>query len=269
MNVIIIAVVSVTAIGTICAVILSVASKIMYVKIDERIALLTNAMPGANCGACGFPGCSAYAAAIVSGDTKPNLCTPGGAQLLAKISEILGIEAGSIDAKTAFVHCSSDNKTHQQKMYYKGVQSCIAAKQLYGGQSACAFGCIGYGDCYAVCPSNAICMEDYGLARVITSLCTGCGLCVKACPNELISIESAGLPVLIACNNIEKGAVARKKCITACIACGKCVRECPDKAIVIEENLAKIDYSKCTGCGHCVEVCVTKCIKKVTTPHIA
>jgi len=263
MNGIIFAVVSVTALGTICAVILNVASKLMYVKIDERITLLTEAMPGANCGACGYPGCSGYAAALVENSSvKPNLCTPGGAKLLTKISEILGIEAGSIERKIAVVHCMGDNNTQQTKMEYKGFPSCTGAKQLFGGQAACAFGCLGYGDCQKVCPVNAICMEN-GLAHIVTNLCTGCGLCVKACPNKIITIENANMPVVVACKNIEKGAVVRKKCTFGCIACTKCVKECPEGAIVIEENLARIDYAKCSGCNKCVEVCMTKCIRKI------
>ncbi|MCL2175838.1 MAG: RnfABCDGE type electron transport complex subunit B [Treponema sp.] len=261
MNVIIIAVVSVTAIGTICAIILNVASKLMYVKVDERVTLLTEAMPGANCGACGYPGCSGYAAALVEDENvKPNLCAPGGVKLLEKISEIMGVDAGNIVKKIAVVNCMGDNKAQQKKMEYKGFESCTGAKQLFGGTPSCAFGCLGFGDCDKVCPVNAICMEE-GLAHIIKDLCTGCGLCVKACPNKIITIENADIPVVIACKNIEKGAVVRKKCTYGCIACTKCVKECPEGAIVIEENLAKIDYAKCNGCRKCVEVCMTKCIR--------
>jgi len=262
-NIIFTAVFSVTAIGIICATALCIASKFMYVNIDERMAQLQVTLPGVNCGVCGYPGCSGYAEALISGkDVKTNLCTPGGAAVLSQISAILGVEAGSIEQKMAFVHCGGDCNAQQKKMDYKGVLSCDAAKRLYGGEGACAFGCLGYGDCQSVCPANAICMSD-GLAHILNDVCTGCGLCVKACPNSLISIASAAIPVLVACTNIEKGAVVRKKCANGCIACGKCVRECPDKAITMTDNLAVIDYEKCSGCKHCVEVCITKCINKV------
>jgi len=261
-NIIFIAVISVTTIGVLCAAILCIASKFMHVKTDERVAQLEEIMPGANCGACGFPGCSGYAKALVAGEAKANQCPPGGTELVAKISAILGVEAESLERKIAVVYCSGDVKARQKKMEYKGIQSCTAAKQLFAGENACAFGCLGYGDCKIVCPSNAICMEK-GLARIITGNCNGCSLCVKACPNHIISIENASTPVFVLCKNTEKGAVARKKCTSACIACTKCVKECPDGAIAIEDNLAKIDYNKCSGCGKCVDVCITKCIMRL------
>ena len=260
MDAIFIPVFSLTAMGVICAAILSISSKLMFVKIDERLAQLTECLPGVNCGSCGYPGCSGYAAAIIKGEAKPNLCLPGGAEALKKISAIMGVEAGIIEKKTAIVHCLGDCNAQQKKHDYKGINSCEAAKQLFGGEGACAFGCLGYGDCRIVCPSHAVCIED-GLARINPSLCTGCELCVKACPNGLIAAESEKISVSVLCKNIEKGAVTRKKCSHGCIGCGKCVKECPDGAIVLENNLACIDQSKCFGCGHCVEVCITKCIK--------
>jgi len=262
MSVIIFAVVSVTVIGLVCAILLNVASQLMYVKVDMKVTQLMDVMPGANCGACGYPGCEGFSVALAAGEAKPNLCPPGGPELLVKISEILGIETGSIERRIAYVLCNGENDIQQKKMEYKGVQSCSGAKQLFGGQCACAFGCLGYGDCQLACPTHAICMEN-GLAHIIKNLCNGCGLCVKTCPNKLIMMEKASLPVLVACRNIEKGAVVRKKCSVGCIACTKCVKECPDGAITMVENLAVIDYLKCSGCGKCVDVCMTKCIVKV------
>jgi len=152
-----------------------------------------------------------------------------------------------------------DNVVQHKKMEYKGIKTCEAANQLYGGDTACAFGCLGYGDCKKVCPTNAICME-HSLARINANLCTGCALCLKVCPNNLISVESFSKPVFVLCMNTEKGAVTRKKCTHGCISCTKCVKECPKQAITIVDNLARIDYEKCDGCERCVEVCITKCI---------
>jgi len=261
MNTIIIAIFTVTVIGVICAAMLSIASKVMAVKVDERMVQIQECLPGSNCGACGYPGCSGYAMALISeADVKNNLCTPGGAAVSKQLSEILGGESNDVAVKLAVVRCRGDCGVQQKKMDYKGIQSCMAAKQVFGGEGACAFGCIGYGDCKTVCPSNAVCIENQ-LARINTTLCTGCGLCVKACPSKLITIENDSIASVVLCKNIEKGAVVRKKCSNGCIGCGKCVRECPSAAIILEENLAKINYEKCTGCGHCAEICVTRCIQ--------
>ena len=261
MNAVLIAIVSMTAIGALCAVILSILSKIMYVAVDERVTKINAALPGTNCGACGFPGCMGYASALVeSPDTKSNLCAPGGADTVVQISEILGIESEAFSSKFAVIHCGSDADTQKKKMIYTGIQTCYAAATVFCGESACAYGCLGYGDCKLVCPFDAICIVN-GLAYVNRKLCTGCGLCVAACPHKIISIQSGDAKNHILCSNIEKAAVVRKKCTKCCFGCGKCVRECPDKAISIENNLAKIDYEKCTNCGHCATTCLTKCIK--------
>ena len=265
MYAIVIAASSVTAIGIICAIVLGVASRLMAVKVDERVAAIHDILPGVNCGACGYPGCSGYAEALILGDdVSVSLCAPGGAEVIHTISAILGLDTAAVPGgffkKNAVVHCGGDCNAQQKKMDYKGgIQSCAAAKQLFGGEGACAFGCLGYGDCQTVCPVKAICVQD-GLARIMHYRCTSCGLCVKACPNNIISIRKTGLPVAVLCKNLEKGAVTRKKCANGCIACGKCVRECPEQAIVMEDNLAVINYEKCTGCKHCAEVCIAKCI---------
>ena len=263
MGTIIIASISVTVIGIIIAVILSIASKLMAVETDERVTKILQALPGSNCGACGFPGCSGYAQALISSQgLKSNLCTPGGALASEQISAILGVKVEKVARKYAVVRCKGDSFTQLKKMNYKGIQSCKAAKQLYSGEGACAFGCLGYGDCKIICPSNAVCIEN-GLAHINTKNCTGCGLCVKACPNNIITIENAGTSVFVLCNNIEKGALVRKKCSNGCIGCGICVKGCPTGAIVIEDNLAKIDYEKCNNCSKCAEICVTKSIHSV------
>ena len=260
-NMILVAVTSVTVIGAVCAAVLCAASKAMYVKVDERLAKVQDCLPGANCGACGYPGCSSYAEALVS-DTgvKTNLCPPGGAEAVQKISEILGTSAEALERTVAVVHCLGDTTALQKKMDYKGIPTCMAAKEMFGGEGACAMGCIGYGDCRVVCPSDAICIEN-GVARIKANDCTGCGLCVKACPNKIITVESESIATAVLCSNLEKGAVVRKKCTYGCIACRKCAKECPSGAIVVDDNLAKIDYEKCTSCGHCAEICMTKCIQ--------
>jgi len=260
MDTVIIAIVSVAVMGLICAVLLTIASKVMHVKTDARVAEIRECLPGANCGACGYSGCDGYATALAGGEAAPNLCPPGGSAVYEKISEILGISANEdLARKVAIVHCMGDSATMNDKMEYNGIKTCFAEKQLYGGQGACTFGCIGHGDCVEVCPVAAICIEG-DLARIDRRKCTGCGICVKTCPTGVISLEKEPVHVAVLCKNTEKGAKLKDKCSKGCIGCMKCVKECPAEAITVSESLATIDYAKCNGCGKCVEVCVKKCI---------
>ena len=260
MNTIALAVFSVTVLGIICAAMLAVASKVMAVKIDERVKKLREFLPGANCGACGYSGCDGYAEALANEDAITNLCTPGGDKVSQEISAFLGVEVEDVIEAVAAVYCGGDCNSRQRKMDYSGIQTCAAAKQVYGGQNACAFGCLGFGDCAAVCPSGAICIED-GLARIDSRRCVGCRLCVAACPNSVIRMDYSGSTAAVLCRNTEKGAVVRNKCSKGCIGCMRCVKECPAEAISVIDNLASVEQSKCTGCGKCADVCVTKSIR--------
>ncbi|MDR3278183.1 MAG: RnfABCDGE type electron transport complex subunit B, partial [Oscillospiraceae bacterium] len=216
------------------------------------------------CGACGFAGCDGYAAALIEGEgVKTNLCVPGGDAVAQGISEILGVAFEDVVEQIAVVHCGGSKSVAARKAAYQGVQSCAAAKLVYGGENACPFGCIGLGDCAAICPNGAIRIED-GIARIDTRRCTGCGMCAKVCPNRIIYTEADTITTVVTCCSTEKGAVTRKKCTHGCIGCKKCERECPAQAITVTNNLAKIDYEKCTGCGHCAEVCTTKCIEQAS-----
>ena len=257
---IIIAIVVVTVIGIICAVVLAVASKVMAVPVDERVTQVRECLPGANCGGCGFAGCDGYAAALVEDPDMPlTLCAPGGAAAAQAIAAVLGKEAGEMVAQAAVVHCRGTCEHTSNKAEYHGIETCSAAKLLFGGPGQCTFGCLGLGDCAKVCQYDAICIEN-GIAHVDPSKCVGCGACTKVCPNHVISLQPTTAPVTVMCSNKDKGAVARKKCTAACIGCGMCMRNCPQGAIVVENNLAVIDYSKCTGCGTCKEKCPAKCI---------
>ena len=255
-----IAIIVVTVIGIICAVVLAVASKVMAVEVDERIPAVRECLPGANCGGCGFPGCDGYAAALVEDPTLDlTLCAAGGPAAAEAMGKVLGRAAGEMTPKTAVIHCKGDCNVTANKMDYKGIESCKAAKLMFGAPGKCTFGCIGLGDCSKVCTSDAICLEN-GIAHVDPRKCIGCGACVKVCPNHVISVLPADVPVKVACSNKDKGALARKKCTAGCIGCGMCMRKCPNEAIKVEGNLAVIDYEKCTGCGTCKEVCPSKCI---------
>lgn len=260
MNGILIAVISVTGIGFICAAILAVASKVMAVKVDDRFPAVRECLPGANCGACGYAGCDGYASALISGEgVKTNLCIPGGQAVAQELSSVLGVQFEEVEKQIAKVSCGGGCEKAVIKSEYVGVDSCKAAKMLYGGEKACTFGCIGLGDCAKVCPEKAIRMVD-GVAVVNPSFCVGCGLCAAQCPNSLIKIIPASASVFVFCNNTEKGAATRKECKSGCIGCRLCEKSCAAEAIKVIDNLARIDYDKCTGCGACAEKCPTGCI---------
>ncbi len=262
MDGIIFAVISVTVIGIICAVMLVIASKVMAVKEDERFPALRECLPGANCGACGYAGCDGYAHALLDEDgVKTNRCIPGGDEVSRKLSELLGVAFEDVVEQVAVIKCRGDCKVTSDKMDYQGMESCSAAKLIFGGKGKCSFGCMGLGDCAAVCPEGAICLEN-GIAHVNTRQCVGCGMCASVCPNKLISIMPDVEKTLVTCSNTDKGAVTRQACSHGCIGCRKCEKECPTGAVTVVDNLARINYELCTDCGHCTEVCPTGCIMK-------
>ncbi|MBO5939066.1 MAG: RnfABCDGE type electron transport complex subunit B [Clostridia bacterium] len=259
MNEILIAALVVGGIGAICAVMLIAASKFFAVKEDETVGRLRECLPGANCGACGYAGCDGYAKALAEGGVKTNLCTPGADATAKQLAEILGVEAEEVVEQVAVIHCYGDCNHTAKKMEYEGIESCAAAKTLYGGAGLCSFGCIGLGDCVSVCPNQAICIEN-GMAHIDTRLCIGCGLCAKTCPRGIIELMADVERVLVTCNSRDKGAVARKACSNACMGCKKCEKSCPSGAIKVVDNLAVIDYELCDNCGSCAKVCPVGCI---------
>lgn len=256
------AVLIVTLAGFIAAVILVIAAKVMYVEEDPRIGEVSAVLPGANCGACGFAGCADYAKGIVEDGAAANLCIPGGAACAAAVAAVMGVEAGEMNAQKAVVICGGTCEAAKTKYNYEGIASCAACASLFGGDNACSFGCLGYGDCVNVCQFDAIKVVD-GVAIVDQEKCTGCEACVKACPKSVIALQAVSVKPVVLCNNKERGAVVRKECSAGCIACTLCAKNCPSDAIVIENNLAHIDHEKCIDCGKCIEVCPAKCIKAV------
>ena len=253
----------VVAIGLVCAAILTIASKVFFVPVDETFANLRAELPGANCGACGYNGCDDYANALAEDHSLScSLCPVGGADVAAKLAEVLGVEAGSADKEVAVVMCNGHKDAAKTIMEYQGVQSCAAAKQFFGGLSACPHGCMGLGDCVAACDFGAIQICD-GVAVVNRDKCVGCGVCAKKCPNSVIKLQTAKNLVVVQCKNTDKGAVARKACSNACIGCMKCAKTCKFEAITVENNLAKIDPAKCKNCGLCAKECPTGAINNM------
>ncbi len=255
------------SVGLLAGVILAVASHFFHVKENETKLKLRECLPGINCGACGFKGCDDYAEAMAEGNTKPNLCIPGAADVAHELAGILGVEAEQPKVLVAFVHCNGNCEATTKKAVYDGVQTCNAAAMVYGGPDACSYGCMGYGDCAAACPSNAICIKD-GIAHVDASFCVGCGLCTTICPKKIITLVPKETDTVVMCNSRDKGAEAKKACQNACIGCKKCEKACEYQAIQVIDNLAKVDYKKCVGCRLCVEVCPTHCLKVVDFPNV-
>ena len=185
---ILIAVAAVTAVGLVAGILLAVISHFFAVEDDPKYKAVRECLPGVNCGACGYKGCDDYAAALAAGETKPNLCIPGGEDVAGTLSTLLGVEnTENPPDMVAFVHCNGTCDAVTQKAVYDGMDTCRAASMLHGGPSACRFGCLGCGDCAAACPMDAICVQD-GIARVDTRLCVGCGMCVATCPKGIISM---------------------------------------------------------------------------------
>ena len=259
---IVIALVVLVIIALVCAIVLTLAASFFAVKVDERAAAVRDCLPGANCGACGFSGCDGYAAALSEGKTdNPSLCTPGGADVAAQVAEIMGLAAGDVVKKVAFVGCNGECKAENRKYVYDGIQSCKAVKLSFSGDTQCTFACLGYGDCMAVCPKNAIHINpENGVAEVDPVACIGCGLCAKTCPQSIIDMLPETSRIVVKCSSHDKGAVTRKVCSNGCIGCMKCQKTCPHGAITVKNNLAVIDYDKCTGCGECQAACPVKCI---------
>ena len=239
---------------------LTVAGKLFFVETDETVEKITESLPGANCGGCGYAGCEAYANALAKGETKPNLCAPGGLEVNRRISEILGVSVEENESRKAYVHCNGCESATEDKYVYIGSRSCIAAEKFYNGKGSCSYGCIGFGDCASVCDSNAIEIVN-GVALVNPGKCIGCGKCVKACPNHLISLKKQSATVAVRCFSKDPGKITRAVCKNGCLGCGICEKKCPEKAVTINNNHAEINYDKCTSCGTCAAVCPAKCIE--------
>lgn len=242
-------------IGLVVGVFLGIAAIRFHVEVDEKEEAVLAALPGNNCGGCGYAGCSGLAAAIAKGEAPVNACPVGGEPVGKVISEIMGVTAEASVRKVAFVHCKGDCDNANVDYDYSGVEDCrMLAFVPNGGPKTCNYGCLGYGSCVKVCPFDAIHVEN-GIAVVDKDACKACGKCVAACPKGLISLVPYDAKHIVACSSKEKGPVVMKACKVGCIGCSMCKKNCPADAITIDSFLASIDQEKCTGCGTCKEKC--------------
>jgi Na+-translocating ferredoxin:NAD+ oxidoreductase subunit B len=264
MNEIILAAAIVGLMGIIFGIGLSYASKVFQIEEDERIARVRAALPGANCGACGYPGCDGLAAALVEGKATGNACPASGEEFSLQLAAILGVNPEKTERKTARVLCNGKCTISREKYHYRGIEDCSAASQIFGGHKSCKYGCLGNGTCVRACPFDAIAIIE-GVAVILQDKCKSCGLCVEACPKKLIELIPAAKNYSVLCRSKDKGPATKKNCDLGCIGCTKCVKICRFGAISMEGPLAKIDPEKCTSCGECVSVCPTTAIRKVET----
>lgn len=274
MSFIIIAVAVLGGIGLISALVLFVCSKKFAVHEDPRIGQVTELLPGANCGGCGFPGCGGFADALVKaadgGSIDGMLCPVGGSDVMSKAADLLGMAIANSEPKVAVVRCNGSCEHRPKIAEYSGLMTCSAMHACGAGETACGFGCLGCGDCAEACSFGGITINpETCLPEVNEDLCTSCGACVKACPRNIIELRKRGpknRKVYVSCVNKDKGAVSMKACKVSCIGCGKCAKECPFDAIKVEGNVAYIDDNKCRLCRKCEKVCPTHAIVAVNFP---
>ena len=268
MNALVLTILTLSVLGGILAIILYFVAQRFKVEEDPRIDEVEKMLPGANCGGCGFAGCRSMSEALVKNDDITTLyCPVAGAPTMVSIASYLGKAAAEKGPMVATVRCGGTCAKRPKVNQYDGARSCAVVHSLYTGESACAFGCLGYGDCAAACQFGAIVMNpETGLAEIDADKCTACGACVKACPKALIEMRKKwpkNRAIYVACRSKSRGAVVMKACKAGCIGCGKCSKVCPFGAISMDGSLAYIDPEKCKLCRKCVNECPTGAIRIV------
>ncbi len=240
--------------------VIAVVSKVFDIPRDPLQSQLLEALPGANCGSCGFSGCEGYAAHLARGGKDTAKCPVGGEETAVSLASLLGIPAKPFIPQVAHVHCNGTSANTTKRYDYQGVLDCRQAQSLYAGPGSCTFGCMGFGDCVRKCPYEAIELVG-GVAVVNRSRCKACGLCVSVCPKGLISILPAyDGNFIVECKNKWSGGETKKHCFVGCIGCRRCFSVCPSGAVSMDGPLASIDPLLCTQCGKCREVCLSHCI---------
>ena len=258
---ILIPVLGIGSLSVVFGALLGFSAKKFAVPVDAKVERIKDVLPGANCGGCGFPGCTMFAEAVVREDASYKACPPGGAYTAGKIAAALGIDHSVSGRRVAFIACNGKEDSVKRNYIYDGPKSCVAASQLAtGGNKSCTYSCIGFESCKNACPFDAISMVD-SIAEVDTKKCTACGKCVAACPKKLIRIVPDKSKVRVLCNSRDHGRQVRRNCRAGCTGCAICLKLCPEGAISVSDNVARINYDKCTQCLICVNKCPSKAIK--------
>lgn len=231
-------------VGLVFAILIALAYRKLRVYEDPRIDVVTAMLPGANCGACGFPGCRGFAEQAVAGKVKPANCNVINDEGAAAIAKYLGVDVGEANRRVARLLCAGGTNVAAQQAEYRGLPTCAAAAAVAGGGKACAWGCIGYGDCAVSCDFGAITMLPNGLPQVDLALCTACGDCVDACPKGLFQILPLDQKLLVQCRSLIEGDEALEACRVACTTCSKCVLDAAPGVVSIESGVAVVNYEK-------------------------
>jgi RnfABCDGE-type electron transport complex B subunit len=223
---------------------IAMANKKFYVWEDPRINEVEQLLPNSNCGACGQPGCRAFAEGLVNGKFQPSGCTVMGKDDIEEVAAYLGVDAGQASKRVARLLCAGGKNEAARNSDYAGLETCKAAAAIAGGGKACNWGCLGLGDCERACLLDAIFMNDDLLPVVIPDLCTACSDCVVACPKDLFQLMPIEQKLIVQCKNLLKGDAAEDLCSVACNTCNRCVADSEPGVIEIIDNLAVINYEK-------------------------
>ena len=232
------------SVGMVFGTLIAFANAKLKVFEDPRLDALAEMLPGTNCGACGTPGCRAFAEALVGGDKQPSSCTVMSPDDVSDVASFLGVDAGTANKRVARLLCAGGAHVALQRAQYAGLQTCSAAAMVASGGKACSWGCLGLADCEVSCDLDAIRMDAHGLPVVDPDLCTACNDCVEACPKDLFVLMPVAQRLIVQCRSALEGDPAETLCSVACTACGKCATDAAPGVIAMRDGLAVIDYAR-------------------------
>lgn len=221
---------------------LAFVAKIFHVEVDPKIEQLINILPCINCGACGYPGCSGYAEALIKDEVEINLCSPGAHEVMEKIGKILGKTGVTKLKYVAKVFCLGDDAVALKDYKFNGEDDCSTVYNFFNGDKSCKYGCVGRGNCIRVCPVNAIMRDEYNRIWIDANICIGCEKCINVCPSKVIKMVPINGGYFVACSNLEPGKIVKKICKKGCIGCKLCEKASSVDRIKVDNYLALVSY---------------------------